>query len=131
MLMNWKEDRDNYILAPELWEEYPDQLRPVLLKLAVNRQGLPFLIPVAVESPDGKQNSWHISLRDAVSRGETTWIRMSANMGNGSYDLCVAQGNLPDPVWPEQDMQTLVEIAFKHHAITDADHPFLKGLRGE
>lgn len=129
--LNWQEDSQFYILTQDLWPEYAEHLRPVALRLACNRQGILFLIPCPLPSPDGRQIQWHISLRDAVSRAEERWLRMSANMSLGSYDLAVAKGDLPEPTWPIEPMSHLMNLAFKDRIVQDRDHPVLKNLRGE
>ena len=63
--------------------------------------------------------------------GTGKWIRVTANMSLGAYDVFETTGNLPEPQWPEQSFQELLRIAFKDHYIDEMNHPVLKRLRGE
>jgi hypothetical protein len=59
------------------------------------------------------------------------WIRVSANMEAGFYDVTEAPAGLPDPSWPNVPFDKIVEVAFRNRFITDWDHIVLKQLRGE
>jgi hypothetical protein len=56
---------------------------------------------------------------------------MSANMALGAYDIDLAVGAFPDPVWPSLCFEELLKIAFKGRMINDLDHVVLRRLRGE
>ena len=58
------------------------------------------------------------------------WIRLAANMSLGSYDVYEASGDLPDPEWPEESLEELLEIAFKDRLIATGDHPIIRRLLG-
>ena len=42
-----------------------------------------------------------------------------------------ATADLPDPEWPEEGFQHLVNVAFKGRFIQTLDHPVVRRLRGE
>jgi len=129
--LKWEEDGHVYMLARPLWEDYAEHLQAVVLRLAVNRRGEPFFIPCPIPNPDGRHNTWHTSRMNAVLMAEKRWIRMSANMHQGGYDVFEAASSLSEPVWPEQSMGELLDVAFRDRQIEDSDHPVLKQLRGE
>jgi hypothetical protein len=129
--LKWEEDGHVYALALELWPDYAEHLQAVVLRLAVNRRGEPFFVPCALPDPSGKHNTWHTSRMNAVLLAEKKWIRMSANMHLGGYDVFEAAASLSEPVWPEQSMIELLDIAFKDRQIERTDRPVLKQLRGE
>ena len=56
---------------------------------------------------------------------------VQANLALGGYEVFQAQGNLPDPVWPDQPFGYLLRTAFKDRFIKTLDHPMLRRLRGE
>jgi len=125
-----KEVGETYLLTPSIASNFPDLARPVRLHLAVDRRENPLIIPVPLPGEDGRRNQWHDSLSQCVDRAKHKWVRIVANLSAGSYDLLEAQGDLNDPVWPDLNMQELVEIAFRGKIITDFEHPVLQELLG-
>jgi hypothetical protein len=130
-VLEFKEDRETYLVAPELWPELPDELIPKALFTAINRQKVLFIWPIRLPGEDGRHDEWSSSALDAASRGKIDWIRVSSNMSLGAYEVSQATGDLPDPEWPEIDFPKILEIAFKGRFITDMEHPALRRLRGE
>ena len=97
----------------------------------INRQGVVFLWPLKLPDDTGRSNRWHDSAMDAAERAAKSWIRLQADMSLGAYQLFEAQGDLPDPEWPEESFRDLLAIAFKDRYIDTLDHPVLQRLRGE
>jgi hypothetical protein len=58
------------------------------------------------------------------------WVRITANMSLGAYDIYEATGNLPDPVWPDLPFPDLLRIAFRDRIVDRVDHPLIQRLRG-
>jgi hypothetical protein len=54
-----KEDREIYLVKPNMAQELPGEFTVATLHTAINRQGVPFLWPVKLPGPDGKHNEWH------------------------------------------------------------------------
>lgn len=130
-LLTVKEDREVYLIDRPLWPELPGEITPSLLLTAMNRQGVLFLLPITMPDADGKWNQWHKSLHDAAEVAESKWVRTSANMSLGGYDVYIATGELPEPVWPDISFAKILEIAFKDSFIRTEGHPVLRRLRGE
>jgi hypothetical protein len=60
------------------------------------------------------------------------WIRLSANMDLGAYEIALANGTFPEPVWPDLPFRELLRIGFKGGRIIEGpDHPVMQKLRGE
>ena len=97
---------------------------------AINRQGVVFLWPVRLPDADGKQMEWHRSAHEAAGVGTKSWIRVSANMSLGAYEIIVAEAITAEPQFPEVSFQDLIRIAFRERLITSLDHPVVKRLRG-
>jgi hypothetical protein len=130
MILELKEERETYILAPAVWDVVPELLKPAMLHTALDRQNNVFLIPVPLPAEDGRRNAWHDSLLTVVTTAQTSWVRIAANMAVGAYDCFVAKGNIADPEWPDVAFNELVQIAFRGRVIDSADHPVVKQLRG-
>ena len=82
-------------------------------------------------SVDGRTNSWNASALEAATLAQTRWVRMSANMLAGYYDVYTTTAELADPQWPELKFQELLKISFRDRFIRDRDHIAIKALRGE
>jgi hypothetical protein len=133
-LIELKEERgESYLVSRDLWPELAGEstLVPRVLYTAVNRQGVLFLWKVGLPGPDGKENPWHKSLHEAARMAKEGWVRVTANMGLGGYDVFQATGDLPEPQWPELPFQQILRVAFKDRYIDALDHPVLRRLRGE
>ena len=126
-----KEERETYLVDPDLWPEIPGELVRHVLFTAVNRQGVVFLWSVRLPGDDGRGNAWNRSALEAADLATKVWVRVAANMSLGAYEVFQATAELPEPEWPEQDFQSLLKIAFKDHYIQSLDHPVIRRLRGE
>lgn len=126
-----KEEREVYLVDRSLWSELPGEITPSLLFTAMNRQGVLFLMPITMPGSDGKWNPWHRSLHDAAELAQSRWVRTSANMSLGGYDVYEATGDLPEPNWPALSFQQILEVAFKDSYIQTEGHPAIRKLRGE
>ena len=131
MVLEQKESRESYLVSPDVAQELNGLVRAVMLYAAIDRQNNPFLIPVPLPGEDGNLNPWHDSLGQAVVRARKVWLRISANMQVGAYDIYIAEGTLPEPEWPDHDMDALVQIAFRGKIITSLDHPVVQSLLGK
>ena len=131
MLLEQKESRESYVVLPDVAQEISELVRPVQLHAAIDRQNNVFLIPVPLPGEDGTRNPWHESLAQAVEYAKLKWLRITANMHAGGYDVYEAEGALPEPEWPAHDIDTLVEVAFRGKIITSLDHPVIQNLLGK
>ena len=131
MLLNLKEERETYLVAPSFREEIPQELTHTRLALATNRQKVLFLWQLRLPGSSGKTDAWSMSALEAYEEAKKNWVRVSANMSLGAYDIYEALGNLSDPEWPDESMDEIVRIAFRNSFIDSYDHPVLRRLRGE
>jgi hypothetical protein len=127
-----KEDREVYLVAPQLWPELAGEstFSPRALFTAMNRQGVLFLWPVRLPGSDGKLDEWSRTALEGAELARKQWVRVQANMSLGAYDVAYAE-NLPDPIWPDMPFKDLLRIAFRDRFISSLDHPVLRRLRGE
>ena len=130
-VLEFKEERETFLVAPELWDELPGELTPKALFTTISRQKVVSLWPIRLPGEDGRIDEWNESAMDAATLAQKQWVRVSANMSLGAYDVYEAGGEIPEPEWPELDLGQILEIAFKGRFIKDSDHPALKRLRGE
>ena len=130
-ILELKDDRETYLVAPELRHELFGELIPVTLFTTINRQGVVSLWPCKLPDETGRSNSWHESALLAADMAQSNWIRIQADMSLGAYRIWEAGGDLPEPEWPEETLRDLLEIGFRGHLIDTHEHPVLKRLRGE
>jgi hypothetical protein len=125
-----KTSRDTYVVTLDLRDALGNLAKPVVLHLAVDRRGNPYLIPVVLPNESGNRNPWHDSLAQAVNAAKDQWVRVCADLSAGVYDVRVAATTLAPPEWPEQSMEQLVSIAFRGKVINSLEHPIILGLDG-
>lgn len=124
-----QEQRESYLVAPQLRGELSGDVLYKTLALATNRQGSVFLWPVRLPDPDGRLDPWNTAAREAMALAAEKWVRIAGN-GTG-YDVFTTIAPLPEPEWPEQSFEQLLNVAFRGRYITTANHPVLRRLRGE
>lgn len=129
-IIELKEDRETYLLSRSIADQLPGEFNAVTLNTAINRQRVLQIWPVKLPGPDGKHNEWHRSAAEAAERATEKWVRVTANMSAGAYDIFEASGGLSDPVWPAISFEEILKIAFRDRYVDDVDHPLLQKLRG-
>lgn len=130
-VLEFKEERETYLVAPHLWSELVGELTPKVLLTAINRQKVVFIWPIRLPGEDGRHDEWNASALEAAQMAQKSWVRVSANMNLGAYDVFEASANLPEPEWGDIDFSKILEIAFKGRFIQDLDHAAIRRLRGE
>jgi hypothetical protein len=129
-IIELKEDREIFPLTPAMAMELPGEFAVATLFTTVNRQGVLHLWPVKLPGPDGKYNERHRSSAEAAEIAMRKWVRLTANMSLGAYEVFEATGDLPEPTWPDLPFQEILKIAFRDHIIDSLDHPVVQRLRG-
>ena len=130
MLLENKEANESYLVMPYVAQSISELVRPMVLHAVIDRQNNVSLVPVPLPDSSGKRNPWHESLAQAVEHAKSKWIRISANMHLGNYEVYEAEGALPDPDWPSCTMDELVRIAFRGKIIDSLEHPAVQSLLG-
>jgi hypothetical protein len=126
-----KDDRETFLVTPEIARDIPGEYVTVTLFTCINRQGVLFLWPVRLPSSDGRQLEWHRSAQMAAEMAMKRWCRVKANMSLGAYEVFEASATIPEPEWPDLTLEAMLPIAFKGMLVNSFDHPVLKRLRGE
>ena len=131
LILELKEDRDNYLISPSLWEAFPEEFTAKYLFTCQTRQGTNFLWPVKMPGQDGRLDEWNRSALTIVNQYPGRWIRVVPSMEYGGYEVILPTGEYPPPSWPQEGFQSLVKKAFRGKVIDSLDHPVIKRLRGE
>jgi hypothetical protein len=130
-LLKLKDENEVFLVDPSLVGQLATEVVPHLLYTYVTRQGGIAVWPARLPRADGRTDHWMRSEHEAANRGMERWVRMTANMAAGSFDVHVSNADLPDPEWPEITFEKLLELAFVDHIVEDMNHPVLRRLRGE
>jgi hypothetical protein len=125
-----KEDRETYLVVPHIAAEIPGKYIAATLHTAINRRGVLHVWPVKLPGPDGKHNPWHRSAAEAAEKAMSQWVRLTANMSLGAYEIFEPIGDLLDPVWPDVSFQEILQVAFRDHVVDNLRHPLINRLRG-
>jgi len=132
-LLEIKEERQSYILTPDIANGLPGDYAIRTLSLCVSRQGNLFLWPLPVLAQDGRAPlAWHESAIAAHKQAIDSWTRMAANMSAGEYDIYRASLDLT-PNWRglNEDMGFILETAFGEQCVIDSpNHPVVRMLQG-
>jgi hypothetical protein len=108
----------------------PGEFATVTLYTTITRQGILHLWPVKLPTREGRQNEWHRSAGEGAERAMKKWVRMTASMSLGAYEIFEASGDLPDPVWPDFSFEEILKIAFRDRIVDRPDHPLVQRLQG-
>jgi hypothetical protein len=132
-IIELKDDRERYLLMPEVAAALPAEFVTEMLYTAINRQKVVFLWPVKLPPADDRRpNEWYRSAQIAAEHATTCWVRVTSNMGLGAYEILKATGKFPEPEWPDgYSFRDLLKVAFRDRIINSFDHSVLKRLRGE
>ncbi|HMF24218.1 MAG TPA: hypothetical protein VKG24_19155, partial [Pseudolabrys sp.] len=127
-MIDLKDDREDYLVRPELLPDLAGEVVYNTIFTAINRQGVVFLWPIRLPAPDDRKSNWPRSAREAAELAMRKWIRIKANMSLGAYEITVADSVMAEPVWPELSYQDLVRIAYRDRMIDKLDHAVVKRL---
>lgn len=129
-----EDERETYFVAPPARPLLLGYLKSVLLLTCISRQGVTFLWPVPLPDEEGggggRGRAWGDTARQAADLARSSWLRIKADMALGGYQIHLAEGALPDPVWPDKTFQQLLAIAFRNRIIDGSDHPIIRKHRG-
>lgn len=124
------QDREHYVVAPELFDELHREAKLHQLRRCVGRDGTEFLLPIPLPDPDGNWNAWHRSREQVAREAESCWVRMCTNKDVGVYETLRGRSD-PAPTWQQGSPVEVFERAFRGRAIVDLGHPLVRRLRGE
>jgi hypothetical protein len=126
------EDREYFLVSPEIRSELFSEVKPVRLFTTINRQGVVALWPARLPDQDGRTSTWYSTALSIAEHAKTRWCRMVADRSLGGYQLYEAGQDLPDPTWPEQNFKALLKLAFGNGSYVDnPDHIVIRRLMGQ
>jgi hypothetical protein len=124
------EGEETYFVDPSLHSELSDDLVFRTLFLTTNRQHVSFLWPVKLPGPDGRIDDWNKTARTGAELATKKWVKVASNRDAGAYDVYEAEAELPEPQWPGESFEQLLEVAFRNRIIAGLDHPVVREIQG-
>jgi len=131
LLLDFKQEGVTYLVDPEIAPAIPGEAAAKMLYLAVTRQGALLLWPVRMPDEQGNIDHYNAAAHRAAMMAESSWVRIAANKGAGTYDIYEALDQMAEPDWPEMTFGKILELAFKMRYIETLDHPVVRRLLGE
>jgi hypothetical protein len=125
-----KNDREVYLVTPDILPAVEGEYVTVTLFTAISRQGTLFVWPVKLPNGEGRYNEWHRSAAESAERAMEKWVRVTASMSLGAYEISEARGELSEPIWPDYAFKEILKIAFRDRLVDRADHPLVQRLQG-
>jgi hypothetical protein len=129
-LIDLKDDREDFLVRPEILPDLATEVVYKTIFTAINRQGVVFLWPVRLPTPDDRKSDWHRSAREGAEMAMSRWIRLKPNMSLGANEITPAEIVMAEPVWPELSYEELLRIGYRDRMITTLEHPVILRLRG-
>jgi hypothetical protein len=123
-------ERETYFVAPNARNVLVAGVKAMLLLPTVNQRGMFFIWPVALGDGSGRRNAWHDTAREASELAKREWIKLVSDMAGGCYRIYRAKGALPNPVFPEKNLEELLRIAFRGRVIDSETHPVVRQALG-
>jgi hypothetical protein len=125
------DERETYLLAPDVREQMPGDWKAVRLTTFITRQRVVGIWPLKLPDPE-RPLDWHRSAIDAADMAARKWVKLKPNMALRAYDIHVADAELDEPEWPDHTFPELLEIAFRDgRLIQDMEHPVIQRLLGK
>jgi hypothetical protein len=101
------------------------------LALATKPYDVFFLCHIPSQNLDNKFNETNLI---GCEQAKTLWVELTSRKGEGvdeyKVNLAKDQDAFPEPKWPEQSLDELIEITFTGRQIDREDHPALLRLIG-
>ena len=131
LVLDFKAEGMTYLVDPEIEPAIPGECTAKTLYLVVTRQGALLLWPVRLPDEQGNLDPYNAAAHQAALAAETSWMRIAANKGAGTYDIYEALDQLAEPEWPDMSFERILEMAFKARYINTLEHHVVRRLLGE
>jgi hypothetical protein len=130
-LLHREQDQQFYLVDRDLAPTLPGETVAMALFTAVNMSGGVFLWPIRLPDPNGRQHECHVTAHRAAELAQTEWVRISWDQALSNYGVVRARGQVPEPAWPDADLQKVLSVAFRDRYIDTLDHPVVRQLLGD
>jgi hypothetical protein len=129
-MIELKEDRQIYLVMPNMRPELLGHYHNYVLYTCMNRQGTLFLWPARLPDSNGKDMDCWRTAHEAAAFALTQWTNLKWDEGTKSYAYGPAPNPLSEPEWPEHAFNDLLRAAFRDRLIDRPDHEVIRRLHG-
>jgi hypothetical protein len=131
-LVDHKHDGLTYIIDPAIGAAtIPGKFHTYRIYTVMTHYGVVQLWPVRLVQPGEKSNSYWDSAHEAASRSMSEWVQIQADTtGLKAYQITIPLQPPPEPTWPEQTIDELIDLAYRGRVIDDPDHEVIRMLQG-
>ena len=109
----------------------PASIRRYRLALGANPDGGFFLCTVPSQNLD---NPWNSDNRKACAEAKSRWTKLCSRRDEGvdgyKIDFTQDPDAFPEPKWPTQSLDELIDVTFAGRQIEQVDHPGMRRLLG-
>ena len=128
-MLHLKDFGEYWVIYPAAAPAFdPEDLGDYLLYSGVDVDGNPFVWPLRLD--DGRGNSWHTSALEAAEEAKCRWVRVKSRMPLKAYSVIVAEGTLPEPIFPPLSFSEILTMAFKGRIVRTELEPIVGRMRG-
>ena len=99
--------------------------------VAASEDADPFLWPVRTTQSNGKPNKTVSSAAKTVTTATGAWSQVEYDRSSRTYTAAPVYRPIPEPNWPDESVDELVEAAFTDRKITTLDHPAIAKARAK
>ena len=126
-----KDEFEEWVIDADIAKHVPEHIVVKTVVHAVNTKGISFLWPLKVSTKDGKTlDHWSETALIASKEARGKWIKVMSDPALGGYRCSMALGDLPEPKWPAESWEEVMNIAFRERFIDSPDHQVIRRLRG-
>lgn len=118
-----------HLVPPSLGEHLGGFAKRKRLCTAINRQGGVFLWPLPLPPVGRKPIARVRSAHQAARLAMRSWLRVK--WSGGRWEVEVATDDLPGPEWPEEDLGSILGLAFGTRVIGSPDDAVVRRIRGK
>jgi hypothetical protein len=123
-----------HLIAESLAQQFlpPKRIQRFRLALASKPHDVFYLCHVPTQNMD---NMWNSSNLEACLAAKTSWVQADSRKAEGAegYQIGFAKNEkaFPEPNWPKQSLDELINVTFKGRMIDHEKHPGLLRLIGD
>jgi hypothetical protein len=113
-VLELKDERETFLVTAKMIGELSGEIHPVTIYTAITKQGVLFAWPIRLPGPDGRDNPYWVSAREAAAKAMTEWVRVKSNQFLRAYEIYVPDSKFPDPDWPAINFQEIIRLVGKN-----------------
>lgn len=121
-----------YITSPLIASLMPRVIKLYALQIAITNHGDTFIWPLKTHGVEKGNNSWNCSAWNAATIANYKWVKVMSSTLHKQWEILKADDDIyPDPLWPTESYEEILEGAFADKIIKSIDDPVIRKFRGK